>query len=73
MKKGQVLGYILSDTDLSRHAVKAPVTGVLTAYGASRKDYDVALPARHPYVTRGESLATIARPKRETSAHPRRG
>ena len=60
VRKGDALGHILSDRDLSRHVIKAPAGGFLTQYGASRKDCDVALHARHPYVTRGDTLAVIA-------------
>jgi predicted deacylase len=63
VKKGAVLGHVLSDRDLSCHEITATVAGYLGAYGASRKDCDVALPGRHPYVSKGERLAAIVRPR----------
>jgi predicted deacylase len=59
VKRGDVLGHVLSDVDLTCREIRAPVAGYLYAYGASRKDCDVALPGHHPYVTRGERLAVI--------------
>ena len=59
VKKGDLLGYLLSDVDLERCDVRAPTDGYLRKYGASRKHCDVALPGQHPYVTEGESLARI--------------
>lgn len=63
VKKGQLLGHLLSDTNLNRYEIKAPCGGFLTWYGAFRKGADVGLPGRHPYVTRGDQLAEIARHK----------
>jgi len=59
VKKGALLGHILSDIDLSCHRVHAPVDGYIRKYGASRKNCDVALPGQHPYVTEGEIVAKI--------------
>ena len=64
VRKGEVLGHILSDADLATHVIKAPVTGYLRAYGSARPHCDVALPAQHPYVSAGDRLAIIATPKR---------
>ena len=61
VRKGAVLGHILSDDDLSWNAVAAPVSGYLRQCGAARAGADVALPGRHPYVAEGERLATICR------------
>ena len=60
VKKGQLLGRLLSDTNLQTRDIVSPATGHLLAYGASRPNCDVALPAQHPYVTKGDRLATIA-------------
>ena len=57
--EGDLLGHILSDVDLSRREIRAPVSGYLRAFGASRAKCDVAMPGHHPYVTEGERLATI--------------
>jgi len=59
VKKGDRLGHILSDTNLKTTEIHAPVSGYLRAYGASRKNCDVAMPGHHPYVTKGERLATV--------------
>ena len=63
VRKGQRLGHILSDVDLSCTEIVAPVSGYLRAYGASRAHCDVALPAQHPYVSTGDRVAIIAAPK----------
>ena len=61
VQKGEVLGHILSDADLKRHMIPAPVSGYLMAYGGFRAHSDVALPSQHPYVSKGDRLATVAR------------
>ena len=60
VRKGALLGHILSDVDLKRHDIVSPETGYLRAYNASRANCDVALPAQHPYVSKGDRLATVA-------------
>lgn len=59
VKKGDLLGHILSDVDLKTTKIHAPVSGYLRTYGASRRNCDVAMPGHHPYVTRDERLATV--------------
>jgi predicted deacylase len=59
----QTLGYLLRDEDLSTIPVFAPASGRLRAYGCSRADADVALPAMHPYASKGDRLASIAVPE----------
>jgi len=63
VREGDLLGHILSDTNLRRRQILAPTTGWLRAYGASRPNCDVAMPGHHPYVTKGERLASVAFPK----------
>jgi len=60
VEKGDPLGHILSDTSLSCRDILAPTSGYLKAYGASRAKCDVAMPGHHPYVDKGERLASIA-------------
>jgi hypothetical protein len=57
------LGHILSDTNLKARTLQAPVSGYLSVHGGKRPNCDVSLAAQHPYVTRGELLATIWKPK----------
>jgi N-alpha-acetyl-L-2,4-diaminobutyrate deacetylase len=64
VQEGQLLGHILSDADLSTLEVRAPISGRLSAYGCRRDNSDVALPAMHPYASKGDRLATIAAPNR---------
>lgn len=59
VRKGELLGRILSDVNLKCHEVRSPRAGYLRAYGASRANCDVAMPGHHPYVTEGERLAAI--------------
>jgi len=64
VEEGAELGHILSDVDLKCHTIVSPVAGYFSAFGASRKDCDVALPAQHPYVSKGGVLAKIVYPKK---------
>ena len=64
VKRGALLGRILSDVDLSCQEIRSPANGYLRAYGASRAHCDVAMPGHHPYVTEGERLATVMFRKR---------
>lgn len=57
--KGALLGHIISDVNLTLDEVRAPVSGYLRKYGASRPKCDVAMPGHHPYVTKGENLAAV--------------
>ena len=59
VKKGQVLGRILSDVNLKCREIAAPASGYLHTYGAHRDKCDVALPSQHPYVSKGDTLAAI--------------
>ena len=61
VKRGQVLGHVLSDANLACRTVAAPVAGFLRVHGASRPNCDVAMPGHHPYVSKGERVATIER------------
>ena len=61
VKKGALIGHILSDVSLARRKIVSPVDGYLRAYGASRPKCDVALPGHHPYVSKGDRLATIVK------------
>ena len=60
VEKGDSLGHILSDVALTRRDIPAPVSGYLRVYGASRAKCDVAMPGHHPYVDKGDRLASIA-------------
>ena len=62
VEEGQHLGHLLSDEDLSTTPILAPIGGRLRSYGCSRPDCDVALPAMHPYASKGDRLAAIAAP-----------
>ncbi len=62
IKKGAVLGHILSDKDLSCREVCSPGGGYLRQHGVARPDCDVALPGRHPYVEKGEKIASVWEP-----------
>lgn len=63
VRRGTVLGHVLCDTDLAWVEIRCPAEGYLQAFGASRANCDVALPGHHPYVTKGERVAVVARPK----------
>ena len=63
MNEDKLIETILSDVSLRTREIVSPATGYLEAYGASRPRCDVAMPGHHPYVSKGERLATIVRPK----------
>jgi hypothetical protein len=63
VEKGDILGHIISDTNLDVVEIEAPVSGYLRAYGASRANCDVALPGQHPYCSKGDRVAAISTPK----------
>ena len=64
VRKGDGLGHVLSDRDLTCHEVRTPRAGYLQSLGAARDNCDVAMPGHHPYVTRRERVAIIVFPKR---------
>ena len=64
VRKGQLLGHILSDRDLNCREVVAPASGYLAYFGPGRPNSDVSLPAQHPYVAKGDVLAKIQFAKR---------
>lgn len=59
VEAGELLGHLISDSDLTITEVRAPVSGYLWRYGCHRKDCDVALPAQHPYASEGDTLSVI--------------
>lgn len=62
VSKGDLLGRLLSDKDLTTLDIVAPVSGYLYEHGAKRADCDVSLACQHPYARRGEDLAAIVVP-----------
>ncbi len=62
VEKGQKLGHIISDEDLSTVEIAAPASGYLWRYGCHREHSDVRLPDMHPYAAVGDGLATVAVP-----------
>ncbi|MBM4082797.1 MAG: succinylglutamate desuccinylase/aspartoacylase family protein [Planctomycetes bacterium] len=63
VEQGQVIGYLLSDDDLSTTEIKSPISGFLHSYDCSRASSDVSLASQHPYASQGDRLATVVRPK----------
>jgi predicted deacylase len=61
VEQGQLLGHLISDTDLSLTEIPTPASGHLWSYGCHRSHCDVALPAQHPYASEGDTLAVIVR------------
>lgn len=59
VKKGDLLGHLISDRSLAVREVLAPRDGYLSAFAAHRADCDVALPSQHPYASKGDTLAAI--------------
>lgn len=59
VKKGTVLGHLLSDRDLSCEEIRSPVTAYLRGQGIRRPDCDVSLAQQHPYVEKGDGLARL--------------
>jgi len=64
VRKGTVLGHVFSDRDLSCREVRAPRAGYLLGYGGYRANPDVALPAQHPYMAKGDRIAQLRTPRR---------
>ncbi len=62
VKKGMLLGHVLSDRDLACCEVRSPGSGYLRRIGAARPSCDVALPGRHPYMAKGEKIASVWQP-----------
>ena len=62
VEEGQKLGHIIRDDNLETMEIFAPVSGYLLRYGCYRPHSDVALPARHPYASEGDPLATVVVP-----------
>jgi predicted deacylase len=60
VKKGDLLGTLFSDATLEVEEVKAPIGGLLVAYGSHRRLSDVDLAAMHAYADKGDLLAKIA-------------
>jgi predicted deacylase len=60
---GAVLGHLLTEHDLASLEVRAPAAGYLKTFGVGRPNCDVALPGHHPYVAKGELLATLVWPR----------
>lgn len=61
--EGQLLGTLLSDDDLSVTEVRAPLSGALYAFDGARANADVSLASQHPYLSQGDRIAVIARPR----------
>jgi predicted deacylase len=59
VSKGDKLGHLLSESDLSTTEMIAPVSGPLVSYDCHRRNCDVALPDQHPYADEGDELAAI--------------
>lgn len=60
VEEGQILGHIISDKDLAKVPVIAPVSGYLWKFGACHWGLcDASLPAQHPYTETGEPIVVI--------------
>lgn len=58
--KGQPLGHIINEVDLTRVTVEAPAAGYLWQFGVCHWALcDASLPAQHPYVEEGNLLAIV--------------
>ncbi len=64
VRKGAVLGRLLSDRDLSCVEIRSPVAAYLRGQGVRRPNCDVSLAQQHPYVEKGDCLARLAWPRR---------
>ena len=56
----QLLGVILSDSNLEPTEIRTPVAGYLKRFGVSRPKCDVDMASFHPYVNRRDILAVIS-------------
>jgi len=63
VQEGQVIGWLLSDDDLSTTEIRSPVSGLLYSYDCSRANSDVSLASQHPYASQGDRLAVVVKPK----------
>jgi hypothetical protein len=54
-----LLGHVLADKDLECREVRAPVGGYVRGLGACRPHCDVSMTGHHPYVAKGETVATL--------------
>ncbi|MEI6421111.1 MAG: succinylglutamate desuccinylase/aspartoacylase family protein [Lentisphaerota bacterium] len=61
VQKGESLGHVFSDTDITRHEILSPAAGWLFRYGRQEDSSRVADPltAYHVYASAGETVATI--------------
>lgn len=60
VEKGQFIGHVINDKDLSAVPVTSPVSGYLWQYGVCHWNLcDASLPAQHPYTEEGEILSII--------------
>jgi uncharacterized protein len=58
--KGQPLGHIINEADLTKVTVLAPVAGYLWQFGVCHRALcDASLPAQHPYVETGDRIALV--------------
>jgi predicted deacylase len=63
LKKGAGLGHILADDTLKTRELISPHDGYLETYGVLRGGHEKYISAYHPYVNKGEVLATITWPR----------
>ena len=59
VNEGDLLGTLFSDSTLETEEIKAPLGGLLSAYGCHRRLSDVDLAAMHPYADKGDTVAKI--------------
>ncbi|NQT91999.1 MAG: hypothetical protein HQ559_04495, partial [Lentisphaerae bacterium] len=62
VRKGDMLGHILGEKDLVRFPVVSPLDGYLEKRGPARPNCDVSMTGHHPYVSKGDRLASIICP-----------
>lgn len=63
VEEGQPLGHLISDRDLDKVVITAPVSGWLWKFGCHRPICDASLPDQHPYAEEGDMLALIVTPE----------
>jgi len=63
VEKGQKLGHIIRDDTLEVVEILSPRSGWLKEFGCRREHCDVALPAQHPYASKGDLLASVVQPR----------
>lgn len=59
VEEGQLLGHIISESDLKTISVYASVSGYLWQFGTCHSGCDASLAAQHPYVKEGDRVAII--------------